>query len=402
MIGFIVSCFQYNNTGKGGHYYTAHTIFREIQKHRKAVLIVIGDLKPAAVDTSAEGIRFLPSGRTIRCGDITKLTDFIKENDIYVLHSFDTYAFLFCRLAAHFSTIRIVTTKCGGPPPIFHYYPGICPDTVFSPEDQIYFQRRARWFKVDSPVLIPNRVSDLNEADSPPDLKNLPAPANPNSIKIMRIARIYRAYEKSIFQTIALAEALRTNGIVVVLYIVGYIQDENIYKRIKQAMTPTDFLLSDDCYTRSASRHLKAVDITVATGRGVMEASISGNIVLCSVNDSIYPYLLDASNATHFFQYNFSSRAPKPDISEQLNLENILNLLMDNRRKEWHHRTMQTIHDRYFKISTAVPTYLELYETRRQAPLPLIDTLDLWVHRTMSVAKLGLRKLQHTRARRSI
>ena len=397
MIGFIVSCFAYNNTGKGGHYYTVHTIFREIQKHRKAVLIVIGDFKPVAIDTSAEGVRFFRVGRTIKHEHIIKLTAYLRELNIQVLHAFDTYAFLFCRLATRFSNIRMVTTKCGGPPPHFHYYPDICPDTVFSAEDQAYFQRRAGRFKVKPPLLIPNRVSEPKDMKPSPDLKELPAPANPDSIKVLRIARIYRAYEKSIFQTIALTEALRANGLAVALYIVGYIQDMNTYKRVKCAMTSSDVLLTDDHYTRHASRHLKAVDIAVSTGRGVMEASIYEKIVMCSVHDSDYPFLLDATNMAHFFHYNFSSRAPKPDISEQRNLENLLKLLKDKKQKEQYHREMKAINDRYFDISTAVPSYLRLYETRRQARPALIEALDLWVHRSVSVAKLGLRKLQYTR-----
>jgi hypothetical protein len=400
MIGFIVSCFAYNNTGKGGHYYTAQTIFREIQKHRKATLIVIGDLLPTAVDLSIEGIQFLRVGRTIKRGDIRKFIEFIIENDIDVLHSFDTYAFLFCRQAAHFPNLRIVATKCGGPPPLFCYYPDICPDTVFSSEDQTYFERRARFFKIDTPALIPNRVGDLTEKVHGPDLKNLPAPANPDSIKIIRIARICNAYEKSIFQTIALAESLRSNGLDITVYIVGYIQDGTICERVQQALAPPDKLLTDDCYTHSASRHLHAVDIAVATGRGVMEASISDKIVMCSVSDSTHPYLLEASNATHFFKYNFSSRAPRPDISECANLEKLLNLLADRGQKKRHRRSMRAVNDRFFKVSAAGPSYLALYDRKRQARPPLVDALDRRMHRMVSIVKLGLRKLQHTWGRR--
>jgi hypothetical protein len=321
------------------------------------------------------------------------------ENRIDVLHTFDTYSFLFSRLAAS-SNIRIVSTKCGGPPPIFYYYPDICPDTVFSPEDQAYFEGRARLFKIAGPVLIPNRVGDLKEAMPSSDLKDLPAPPNPDSVKIIRIARICKAYEKSIFQTIALAESLRANGLDIALYIVGYIQDVTIYKRVQQAMASSDILLTHDSYTRDASRHLHAVDITVATGRGVMEASMSGKIVLCSVNDSAHPYLMDASNVTHFFQYNFSSRAPKPAISERRNLENLMNLLASRELKERYDLNMKTVNDRYFRVATAAPTYLALYDSKRQARPSLIDALDSRIHRLISIAKLGLRKLQHTWGRR--
>jgi hypothetical protein len=395
MIGYVVSCFEHNNSGKGGHYYTAFSIFREIQNSRKACLIVVGDLKPAAIDFSLQGIYFLRVSRWIKKQDVTKLLSFTQQHHLSVLHSFDIYAFLFSRLVRSCSGIRVISTKCGGPRPILHYYPGICPDTVFSPEDQAYFNNRAGMFKVTPPVLIPNRVREVTNSLPSHGLKKLPAPSNPGSIKIIRIARIYRAYEQSIFQAVRLTEALRLRGLNVTLYIVGYIQDKNVYGRIQKAIGSSDFLLTHEEYTTRASRHLEEVDIVVASGRGVMEASMSEKITLCSANNAIHPYLLDITSFPNFFQYNFSSRAVKPYISENRNIERIVELLTDRQEAALYRRNMQNINDRFFKISTAIPSYLELYENCPASRQSLLDSMDLWFHWIVSVVKLGLRKFQH-------
>jgi hypothetical protein len=399
MIGYIVACFKHNNTGKGGHYYTALSIFLEIQSHRKSCMVVIGDHKPSAIDFTHPGIYFIRVSRWIKHQDITKLLHFAQKTHITILHSFDTYAFLFCRLVGSSSGIRVVSTKCGGPNPILHYYPGICPDTVFSPEDQAYFSHRASMFKVTPPVLIPNRVREPNKNVLSPEFKKLPIPSNPKSIKITRIARICRAYEQSIFQTIALTEALRSRGLKVTLYIIGYIQDENVYKRVQKAIRPSDFLLTHEEYTRCASRHLEDVDVVVASGRGVMEASVSGKIILCSAKNAVHPYLLDVASFPNFFQYNFSSRAAKPDISENRNLGNLVKLLSDKNEIARYRCNMEKINDRYFKISKAIPAYQELYDNCRADRQSLLYLVDLWIHRIVSVVKLGLRKFQYAKGR---
>ena len=399
MIGYIVACFKHNNTGKGGHYYTALSIFQEIQNHRKAYLVVMGDQRPTAIDFTHQGIYFIRTSRWIKHQDVTKLLHFAQENHIAVLHSFDTYAFLFCRLVGSHSGMRVVSTKCGGPKPILHYYPGICPDTVFSPEDQVYFNTRASMFKVSPPVLIPNRVKALTKHAPSPGLKKLPVPSNPGSIKIIRIARIYRAYEQSIFQAIRLTEALRLRGLSVTLYIVGYIQDKNVYGRVQKAIGSSDFLLTHEDYTTRASRHLEDVDVVVASGRGVMEAGISGKIILCSAKNAVHPYLLDVSSFPFFFPYNFSSRAVKPDISENRNLENLVKLLTDRKETARYRRNMEMINDRFFKISKAIPAYLDLYENCRAERQSLLYQIDLWIHWIISVTKLGLRKFQYTKSR---
>lgn len=395
MVALIVSCFQYNNTGMGGHYYTAFSVFQGIQTHVDSVLIVIGDHQPAAIDFSLTGTTFIRVSRRITQRDVKKLNIFLLNNKINVLHSFDTYAFLLSRLAKRLGGVRTILTKCGGPRPIFHYYPGFCPDTVFSPEDQAYFTRRARWFKVQPPVLLPNRVGMLPTTRQATDSQDLPPCVHSNAKKIIRIARICRAYEQSIFQTIALAASLRAKGIRVALYIVGYIQDPAVFNRVKKAMTTSDFLLTDVRYTRNASRHIDGVDLVVASGRGVMEASVLKKIILCSVKDANHPYLLDASTFSHFFQYNFSSRAGKPDIPESRNLKDIVTLLTNETGKELYCRSMRAIHDQYFNISTAIPSYLMLYKEGRVQRESWLSTLDTLIHWLISTIKLGMRKLQH-------
>ena len=87
MIGFIVSCFKYNNTGKGGHYYTALSIFREMQNYANAILIVIGDQEPAAIDVSKKDINFIRVSRWVKPKDVRKLLECVREVNIDIFRS---------------------------------------------------------------------------------------------------------------------------------------------------------------------------------------------------------------------------------------------------------------------------------------------------------------------------
>jgi len=396
LIGFVVACFRFNNTGRGGHYYSALTVFNEIRKRRRAALIVVGDQRPAAIDTSAPGIHYVHTGRMVCGSDVDLLVDLVSQHGIGVLHAFDAYAFLFSRLAARRMDLRVVATKCGGPTPRFRYYPGLSPDTVFSPEDYEFFRRRAARFRMPPPVLLPNRVAEPVQRSEPQGTVGLPDPVPQGAVRIIRIARICQAYEQSILQTVSLANALRSKGMDVTVYVVGYLEDRRVFERVRNAVHASDYVLTDDRHTLGASRYLQAVDIAVASGRGVMEASISRKIVLCSVTGSALPYLLDAESASHFLHYNFSSRAPKPPISQQSNLDRIAQLIADEAYRAQHLERMEPIVDRYFRISEAVSSYLSLYDAKRVVRHPVFEALDARIHWLVAVLRLGRRKLRQT------
>lgn len=397
MIAYMVACFKYNNTGMGGHYYTAFSIFSEMKKHERAVLIVLGDLKPAAIDFSAADVYYIPVSRWLRRSDFHNLYEFIMEKEAIVLHSFDTYSFLFARIIGQFANVRVVSTKCGGPRPLFHYFPRVCPDTVFSPEEIDYFKRRVHFFKLPPPVLLPNRVVGMPGKPAKPECAELPYVKNSDSIKIIRIARMCHAYEASIINSFALAKLLRKRGFDVVLYIVGFIQDYSVLTRIKRIQTVSDYILTDDCYTRNASRHIGGVDIVVATGRGVMEACLSEKIICCPVKGSNVPYLMDAKNFYHFFYYNFSPRAGKLKKRDDGNIDEISNLLK-NKKKFWKYcQDMKSIHRKYFDISYVVSDYIKIYNEERFKKKSLVNIIDLFIHLLMSISKLGIRKIQHHR-----
>jgi hypothetical protein len=394
LIAFIVSSFKYNNTGLGGHYYTAFSIYNEIAKQMPASLIVIGDLKPPAIDFSKNGVLFLKVSRKLLIKDFKFFYQLTVKLGSNILHAFDPYAFLFARMIGQFTNIKVFATKCGGPKPEMGYYPRICPDIIFSNEDQHYFKKRASLFNVPTPVLLPNRISSCVLTKQEHGIAKLPGIDDAHSIKIIRIARIYKAYEKSIFQTIELSRALRNRGLKVILYIVGYLQDNSVFQRVLKQISKNDYLLTEDAYTQNASRHLQHVDIVVASGRGVMEACYSGKIICCSVCDSDLPFILDADNFDDFFYHNFSSRTSKPNIDSQENIGRITELINQKEKLERYRHRMEILQKKYFDIATVIPTYLELYTMDRFKKNSFINLIDLAFHLLISIAKLTIREIQ--------
>ncbi len=372
------------------------TVFKGISNVTQCEMIVIGDSAPGAVDFSLKGIHYLKVGRTVSKKDTAQIKKFIESRNVTTVHCIHDYAVCYLRDVCRIYKIPLVTTKCGGPRPGFHYYPRISPEIVFSPADKSYFENRALFFRRPVPRLIPNRVLEEPGKFDSRGLAELPVSSEDHSLKILRVARICEAYKESFMQTLALAKALRLLGIAVSVYLVGILQDRNVYGRIEKQLTENDHLLTDDTYTRTGARHIGKVDVVVGTGRSVMEACAQRKIVLCTVSDCTYPVLLTKDNFQYFYAENFSPRVKKlPEWNGEKPVECLAELINNTNAMAHYPEQMRNIYDQYFNFASVTGEYLDIYTGAESDFGSLLMRIDSILHKNITRIKLLGRQILH-------
>src|SRR5690606_27072648 len=113
---------------------------------------------------------------------------------------------------------------------------------------------------------------------------------------ILRICRISRMYQRSLFQSINLFDFIQTQDNNTVLIILGNIQDQQVYNQLVESKRKNIFIVTDEKYTSNAKEMIDIADWVVGTGRGFMEASSKGKILFTVSNYSDLPTLITPNN----------------------------------------------------------------------------------------------------------
>lgn len=343
------------NTGKGGHYYTVLDHFRFFSRFMKVKIVCIGHQIPSAFTGIESDVELVKYNKSI---DILKAIRKIKliSNEFAAVNCFDANSLLFARISLYRTQKTIYFTKCGGAVRK-RYTPALHPDIVFHGEDFQYYSSRGAPAPGRKLLLVPNRV--YNPALLSQNSIGIPK----QHVRILRIARICKKYEESIYQSIALACKLKSNGIDCSLTLVGYPEDGALVDKLYKELDGVGELFTDEEMTRNASRHIQHADIVVASGRGVMEGAVAKKIIMIAAAGRSYPILLDSEVFHDALHYNFSDRFSTCKVSD--NVDKIVRLLSYSDYLIKYYKELGGIAQSYFLLDSVEQLYKDLYSAKR-------------------------------------
>ncbi len=346
--------------GRGGHFYDLKVIASALNEEVEVFIINIG-LNPSPVIDGIDakvynlyfnGLNFLSV--------LNKIIRIVSKEKPTNIHCFDTASLSLGRIISYIKKIPLAMSKCGGPNPT-GYYPTFDNLIVMSYENLNYFKQNDL-YKNTQIKYIPHRSSYIpNDNNVIDELKEIAK----NSMVIMRISRITSHYESSLIQSINLANDLKERGSSIKLFIVGVIQSNPLYEKLKDLAKDNENIVffTDDRYTINASKLIDSSDFVIGTGRGIMEAASKNKVLLTPMSNAKYPVLIDENNFESLFITNFSPRNNLSNYNDSSNFDRIVNTIQN---KDKYMNAVDFIEKEYktkFDIKTAIPMYIDFYST---------------------------------------
>lgn len=343
--------------GRGGHFNSLHHISNELAVDHQVNIVSIGPgFSPIVSENKNFRTHLYFNGLNI-IGFKRQCNALVKQYNPQIIHCFDVGAYNILRLLYSTKKIKIALNLCGGPNP--NKFPYVKNLVLFSVENKKWFESSDR-YKDSNIALIPNRVSTIQT-------KILDVIKDDEVFTFVRIARIGKTYEKSIFDSIALIDTLykRNSNLKLKLFIIGVVECHetlaNILKNqyVKNGMVE---ILTDDKYTNNASKMLYLADAVIGTGRGIMEAASIG-LPLLTVNSlSNMPVLITKETFEDAFKTNFSERNIYKNLLEEKNISLIEKLVSDATYYQELSIYTRAIFEQYFDIDNAANKYVNFYK----------------------------------------
>jgi len=360
-VAYVISAISSDNTGMGGSYRSLMALASGmIESGSDAKIFALGDIYPISYQGSSVPVEHINFKSPFRYWKevLAGIASYAPTH----LHAFDNKSYFFARLVARKLRIPVVLTRPGGPNPT-RYFPHSKDVVAFSEENSNYFRKLGK-LKDSSVHLIPNRISEFDlcsvqEAALRNELK-----ADGGDVIVLRICRISPAYEESIHQAANLTKALNKASVPARLVVVGLIQDQSAYDRVRSIDgIRTDFV-TDPRYTLDAKKLIGLGDVVVGVGRGFMEAALHGKILLSPVKGEDLPALVVPSNFEQLARTNFSPRGAVPGHRAEESFRMLLDLLHDPKAASDYSTYIKSVARDRFSISRGVEKHLHVYRSR--------------------------------------
>lgn len=302
-----------NGHGRGGHVNSLDHISRAIAQRADIKIVSIGLTESPVLKVNPYyfGVfKFRWFSYFTLNKDFKKL---FKTFNPDVIHCFDGSSALMLMALPSLLSKKIIYTKCGGPNERNSIAQVTSDVILFSQENYESYKSNPR-FKHSEIHLIPNRVFkvDIFQADEREIIKDK------SFFNFVRIARISYAYRNSIKQAIELVSRISFSEKKVKLYIIGVIQDDDVFNELKEfaELKKIEVEFITNHLTNKASKMLYLADAVIGTGRGVMEAMTLGIPTFVPLNGKDLPELLTSKNFYGFLATNFSPRGVSVNYNE--------------------------------------------------------------------------------------
>lgn len=364
--------------GRGGHVHSLYHISNEISYKHNVGIVSIGPGDNSTISKHPQYIEHLNFNGFDLLDLRNRISNITNQFRPDIFHFFDTNSYNIVTLIFSRKKLKTVVNKCGGPNP--RRYPYVNNLVLFSMENKIWFENN-KHFKNTNITLIPNRVTQITPIYSGVDKPK-------GYFSFVKIARIGAAYKDSILDSINLIDTLykKNHSLKIKLFVIGVIEDQKILEDIldnDNVKNGTVIFLTEDKYTRVASRMLYLADAVIATGRGVMEAASLALPVLTIDSNSNTPVLLTDNTFNDAFKTNFSARNTFPDLEPSDNLGSIEKLITDDIFYKKNSAYIKDIFDEYFNVKKASFNYEEIYKKVEAHKYPFLSLNIIYTFRSI-------------------
>lgn len=385
---YIVSNINTASRGNGGHYYSMLATAEALKDGNEVFILNIGTSESIALQKTKFKIINIVDSKLRTSRLLKNLNEFLQENPVDIIHSFDDLAFFYSRTISVWRKIPIVLTKCGGVNP--RYYP-FCRNLVtFSLENTIFFKKEKK-FRKSTINLIPNRVKPfmtdstrIQELKGKHDLFQY-------DIVFLRISRIGKQYEKSAKQLINCVAALNIKGFKTCILFIGTVVDNSVLEELKKFNLGVKTKFETDAYfTKNAKELLDVADVVLGTGRSFMEAALHDKIMLAPLQNEALPILVTEDNFEMLLAMNFSERGKVNDFQPQMQINFLQDLLVNKSEKKLYLSRMKTLYNGNFNIESKREYYQYLYNQLKYefSPAPYDTVLNyLFLQRRFVLSK---------------
>jgi len=340
--------------GSGGHFHSLNAIADAINDKIEIKIINIGLIPSPVLKESRVKFEFIYCNGFNIFTALKRLKKLIKIFNPDFLHSFDDKAYLFSRIIFLDNKTNQILTKCGGPNE--KHYPYCNNLILFSKENFNYYKKHLKFINSDLHYL-PNRLSEFaDNYNLIAEIKKI----TENNISFLRISRITEYYEKGLVQSIKLIDKLSLFGFKVVLVIIGVVESKFVLQKLK-SYNSNVIIITDKKYTQNAKSVINGFDFVIGTGRGLMEATSKGKLLLSPSDSMEYPILVDDETFNSLFNVNFSPRNIV-DISDEENLNKIIKSIRNKDYADNIKKYIKQIYQQNFEVGSVINTYIELYK----------------------------------------
>jgi len=342
--------------GRGGHLYSLFHIANRIASKHEVEIVSIGPGDNTTISNHPNYLCHVDLDGKNLIQFKRKMDHIIEDFSPNIVHCFDVTSFNIIKPLYISKNFNIVLTKCGGSNPKF--FPYVKNLILFSVENKRWFESNNR-YKKSNIALIPNRVSKITTEFS--DIKR-----SEEFFTFVKIARIGITYKQSILHCINLIDELyrKDKSLKIRLFIIGVVESEEILLEIsnsKYVLDGTVVILTDDKYTRNASKMLYLADAAIATGRGVMESASLGIPTLTGNSLSSIPMLITMDTFEDGFKTNFSGRNVFSEKGNKDNLLNIQRVIVDPAYRTEISEYMKSIFEENFNVENSLAKYEDFY-----------------------------------------
>jgi len=344
--------------GRGGHYHSLNHISRKLGEQHEVQIVSVGPAKGGVLEENPFFYKHIDFNGLSFFNLRKEIKEISKSFNPDIFHCFDPPIYNVLRTVISSRKKKIVLNQCGGPNPIeFSHVKNLI---LFSLENQNWFKGQNK-FKETNIYLIPNRVSAIRLEKGFVEYQKKEGVFN-----FVRICRILKAYQKSVEDSIRLIDKLKQNGINNVrLYVIGTVEEKEMLSDLKNKSLPLGdsvVFITEDIYTKEASKMLYLADAVIGVGRSTMEAASLGIPLLAINSTGNFPVMLDDDNIMDAFRTNFSQRNIFPNYDQDENFGKIIHLINVPAYSEKQRALSKEFFAKYFDIEKVLDAYTNVYE----------------------------------------
>lgn len=348
--------------GQGGHFRDLREIASDQSRTADCLILNIGPFRSSVLEETIVRVENIDTNASSFFQTIQKVRKIFVAERPDIINLFDLRVYFFARVLKALSPVPLIITKCGGENPR-RFFPASDGLVVFSRENLDYFS--ALSVRRNGALLfLPNRVTIPTQNEQL--IAEIRKSARTGGVDFVLIGRLTRVYESTMLGAIDLVNRLNSEGCECNLFIIGVPEDAGVVEALEYRASKSVILLTDERYTKDAAQLLDLAEISISSGRGLMEAAALGKVLLTTVKGESIQSLVADDTFEELFKTNFSPRNALASSDPEHRYELIASAVRSPELRAEYSRQAFRYFQRYFDVNGVAEKYDKFFDGLRR------------------------------------